>query len=63
MMGGIFILITVVLAVFVVPAIFQWLWNITMPQVFGLKPITYWIAFRLLIVADILLSPSYVRFH
>jgi hypothetical protein len=62
-MGGIFILITVVLAVFVVPAIFQWLWNITMPQVFGLKPITYWIAFRLLIVADILLSPSYVRFH
>ena len=63
MIGGIFILITVVLAVFVVPAIFQWLWNITMPQVFGLKPITYWIAFRLLIVADILLSPSYVRFH
>jgi hypothetical protein len=63
MIGVILILITVVLAVFVVTAIFQWLWNITMPQVFGLKPITYWIAFRLLIVADILLSPSYVRFH
>jgi hypothetical protein len=62
-MGVILILIAVVLLVFLVPAIFQWLWNITMPQVFGLKPITYWIALRLLIVADILLSPSYVRFH
>jgi hypothetical protein len=63
MTGAILILTTVVLFVFLVPAIFQWLWNITMPQVFGLRPITYWIAFRLLIVADILFSPSYVRFH
>ena len=34
--------------------LFQWLWNITMPQVFNLKEIKYWQAFRLLIIAGIL---------
>jgi hypothetical protein len=63
MIGGILISMAVVLLVFLVPAIFQWLWNITMPEAFGLKPVSYWIAFRLLIIADILFSPSYLRFH
>ena len=35
-------------------AIFQWLWNITMPEVFGLKEITFWQAFRILILAGFL---------
>jgi len=35
-------------------ALFQWLWNITMPDVFGLKHITFWQAFRLLILVLIL---------
>jgi hypothetical protein len=35
-------------------ALFQWLWNITMPQVFGLNVITFWQAFRLLIIAAFL---------
>lgn len=35
----------------VVTALFQWLWNITMPDMFRLKRITYWQAFRLLILA------------
>ena len=35
-------------------ALFQWLWNITMPQVFGLNVITVWQAFRLLIIAAFL---------
>lgn len=35
-------------------ALFRWLWNITMPEVFGLKRITYWQAFRLLILASLL---------
>lgn len=39
---------------FLVAWLLQWLWNITMPQVFGLKEITYWQAFRLLIIAAIL---------
>ena len=41
---------------FLVAWLLQWLWNITMPQVFGLKEITYWQAFRLLIIAAILLG-------
>lgn len=39
---------------FLVVKLFQWLWNITMPQVFNLKEITYWQAFRLLIISSIL---------
>lgn len=35
-------------------AIFQWLWNITMPQVFSLATITFWQAFRLLLIAAFL---------
>ena len=35
-------------------ALFQWLWNITMPQVFNLKIITFWQAFRLLLIAAFL---------
>ncbi|MCF8011893.1 MAG: hypothetical protein K9L17_09085 [Clostridiales bacterium] len=42
---GLFFLITLLL---------QWLWNITMPDVFGLKSITFWQAFRLLIISGIL---------
>jgi hypothetical protein len=35
-------------------SLFRWLWNITVPQVFGLKEITFWQAFRLLILAGVL---------
>ena len=35
-------------------ALFQWLWNITMPQVFKLTTITFWQAFRLLLIAAFL---------
>jgi hypothetical protein len=37
-----------------VTALFQWLWNITMPDVFNLKKINYWQAFRLLLIAALL---------
>jgi hypothetical protein len=33
---------------------FKWLWNMTMPQVFGLKDINFWQAFRLLLIASFL---------
>ncbi len=39
---------------FAIVYLFQWLWNITMPDVFGLKIISYWQALRLLIIAGIL---------
>lgn len=35
-------------------AFFQWLWNITMPEVFNLNTITFWQALRLLLIAAFL---------
>jgi hypothetical protein len=40
--------------IFILPAILQWLWNMTIPQVFGLRPILFWQAFRLMIICGIL---------
>ena len=37
-----------------VTALLQWLWNITIPGIFNLREITFWEAFRLLIIAGIL---------
>ncbi|HXM34417.1 MAG TPA: hypothetical protein VN920_04480 [Pyrinomonadaceae bacterium] len=44
-------------------AIFQWLWNITMPETFGLKPISFWIAFRLLLIAGFLTSGHFLSLN
>ncbi|NJM57985.1 MAG: hypothetical protein HC857_11880 [Synechococcales cyanobacterium RU_4_20] len=38
----------------VVPAILQWLWNTTIPDIFRLPKITYWQALRLLLIASML---------
>ena len=35
---------------FGITTLFKWLWNITMPEVFELGQLTYWQAFRLLIL-------------
>ena len=32
----------------------MWLWNITIPRIFNVREITYWEAFRLIIIAGIL---------
>lgn len=34
--------------------IFRWLWNTTMPEVFGLKTVTFWQALKILILASLL---------
>jgi len=48
----IFLVIPLIIAVFfIVVVVFQLLWNSTMPSVFGLKQITFWQAFRLLLIA------------
>ncbi|MFO8191683.1 MAG: hypothetical protein R6U08_02750 [Bacillota bacterium] len=59
-----FILLPIMVAVllFLVSAILQWLWNITMPQVFVLREINFWQAFRLLLIAGILFGISGIRF-
>ncbi len=54
-----------VLLIFVIPLVlvlvtwlFQWLWNITIPGIFGLREITFWEAFRLIVMAGILFGGS-----
>ncbi|KJS14715.1 MAG: hypothetical protein VR69_16775 [Peptococcaceae bacterium BRH_c4b] len=48
---------------FLVTFLFQWLWNITIPQVFNLKEITFWQAFRLLLIAGILFGGTHFNFQ
>ena len=57
------IALAVVFFVLLGTAIFQWLWNITMPQVFGLREIGFWVAFRLLLIAGFLTSGGFVKFN
>lgn len=49
--------------IFAVPLLFQFLWNTTVPQIFRLRMITYWQAFRLLLMAAILASPTFLHFN
>jgi hypothetical protein len=44
----------VLLLLFLLPAFLQWLWNMTIPEVFGSRTITYWQAFRLILICGIL---------
>jgi hypothetical protein len=60
-MNLIFIALAVISLVLLATAIFQWLWNITMPEAFGLKRIGFWVAFRLLLIAGFLTSGSFVH--
>lgn len=53
----------VIFLVLLTTAIFQWLWNITMPQVFGLRQIEFWVAFRLLLIAGFLTSGNFANFN
>ncbi len=58
------VLLVVPMLITIGTAIFKWLWNITMPQVFNLKMITFWQAFRLLLLAGILFgADSFVKFN
>jgi hypothetical protein len=47
-----FLIGLIILAIFTV--IFRWLWNTTMPDVFGVKSLTLWQALKILILAGIL---------
>ena len=44
--------------VFAVTALLQLLWNMTLPDLFGIKTIGYWQAFRVLLIACILFGPG-----
>ena len=47
----IFIASVVISLMLIGTALFQLLWNLSMPQVFGLRQIGFWVAFRLLLMA------------
>ena len=53
-----FAALAIVVAVFVAPLIFQFLWNITVPEIFGFKRIRYWQAFRLLLMASMIFGAN-----
>jgi hypothetical protein len=42
----------VIVAIMVV--VFRWLWNTTMPEVFGLRELSFWQAFKIMLLAGIL---------
>jgi hypothetical protein len=59
----VFIASVVISLLLIGAAVFQLLWNMTMPQVFGLRQIGFWVAFRLLLMAGILTSGGLVKFN
>ncbi|WP_206078858.1 hypothetical protein [Allomesorhizobium camelthorni] len=46
--------IAAIVGLAIVSAILRWLWNATMPEVFGLRALTFWQAVKLLLIATIL---------
>lgn len=54
MIGGLLGLVIALVLIAIFAVIFQWLWNTTMPEVFGLKTLTFWQAIKILIIAGIL---------
>lgn len=48
------VLILSIISVLLVSLLFRWLWNITIPRIFSLPTISYWEAFRLLIISWLL---------
>jgi len=64
-MNGMLIPIVVLppVVIAIATAIFQWLWNITMPLVFDLKRIMFWQAFRILLLAWLLFGGSFIKLN
>lgn len=48
--------VAIVFLMAISPMLFTWLWNATMPELFGWKAIRFWQSVRLLLMAWILLS-------
>ena len=43
-------------------AIFQYLWNTTIPGIFKLREISFWEAFRLLLISAFLFGGAFIRY-
>lgn len=54
----------VVIGTFVSTALLQWLWNETMPELFRIPTVTFWQAFRLLLISAILIgAPGFIHLN
>ena len=38
----------------IITLVFRWLWNTTMPDVFGVKSVTFWQAFKIMLISTML---------
>ena len=38
----------------IITLVFRWLWNTTMPDVFGVKSVTFWQAFKIMLISAML---------
>jgi len=56
-------ILLVVGGVSAVAGLVAWLWNRTMPELFGLPAIRFWQAFRLVILLNLLVSGSILGFN
>jgi len=50
-----------ILVVMVATALLGWLWNITIPDIFGIRQITFWEAFRLMLIAALLFGGPFAQ--
>jgi len=54
LIGAIFGLLIAFVILAIITLVFQWLWNTTMPDVFGVKSLTLGQAFKILLISAIL---------
>ena len=47
---------------FLLSALLMWLWNITITRIFNIREITFWEAFRLMLIAGILFGGLNLNF-
>ena len=54
LIGAVFGLIIGLIILAIITLIFRWLWNTTMPDVFGVKSLSFGQAFKILLIASML---------
>jgi hypothetical protein len=54
LIGAVFGLIIGLIILAIITLIFRWLWNTTMPDVFGVKSLTFGQSFKILLLASLL---------
>lgn len=48
------VILLYIMLLFVFSALLMWLWNITITRIFNIREITFWEAFRLMLITSIL---------